>query len=207
MEAQSVKEVYEEIADHFSETRYSQWNCVRNFLDTCCVGDLIGDIGCGNGKNMLYRNDLQYIGCDISERLVNIARNKTGNEIICSSGTNLPFQNGLFDACMSVAVIHHLSTANERKRFLEEMVRCTKPGGRIMFTVWMLDQPLKTKWIARGNGDYSIPWHNKSGAILQRFYHLFTEEEIYNILPSNCIVEKIVTECYNYVVILRKNLY
>jgi len=216
---ESVKEVYETIASHFSDTRYSHWKCVRDFLDLFESDQLIGDIGCGNGKNMLYRKDLHYIGCDITENLVEIARQKTGNEIIVANGTSMPFISRFFDASMSVAVIHHLMTFKLRKKFLEEMVRCTQVGGLIMFTVWMRDQPLKKKWtpIPCGEGgeggDYWIPWHNRSdnkdsnnkeSTVLKRYYHLFTESEVLDLIPSNCTLEKITSECYNYCVILRK---
>ncbi len=216
MNENNVKEVYEVIASHFSDTRYSHWKCVRDFLDQFESGQLIGDIGCGNGKNMLYRKDLHYIGCDITENLVEIARQKTGNEIIVADGTFMPFISEFFDAAMSVAVIHHLMTLELRKKFVQEMVRCTKDDGFIMFTVWMHDQPLKKKWtpIPCGeDGDYWIPWHNRSdnkssnnkeGEVLQRYYHLFTEEEVFALIPSNCTLEKITSECYNYCVILRK---
>lgn len=211
MNENNVKQVYEVIASHFSDTRYSHWKCVRNFLDHFESGLLIGDIGCGNGKNMLYRLDLHYIGCDITENLVAIARQKTGNEIVVASGCNLPFRENMFDACMSVAVIHHISSVADRKQFLQEMVRCTNLGGLIMFTVWIRDQPLKKKWtpMTEGQeGDYLIPWHNRSddkgGEVLQRYYHLFTEVEVLDLIPINCSLETITIECYNYVVILRK---
>jgi SAM-dependent methyltransferase len=215
MKTLCVKEVYETIASHFSDTRYSHWKCVRDFLDMFEPGLLIGDIGCGNGKNMLYRKDLEFIGCDITENLVQIAREKTGNEIIVADGTNLPFVSELFNVCMSVAVIHHLSSTDFRKKFVQEMVRCTEKNGLVMFTVWIRDQPLKKKWVPipdGQDGDYLIPWHiknrnNKNGAeVLQRYYHLFTEQEVFDLIPSNCILEKITSECYNYCVILRKIL-
>jgi len=204
MDTIHVKNVYETIANHFSDTRYSHWKCVRDFLDLLSPLELVGDIGCGNGKNMLYRKDLRYIGCDITENLVSIAKQKTGNEIILASGTDLPFHDNLFDACMSVAVIHHLTDSILRKKFVQEMVRCTKNGGLIMFTVWMLDQPYKKKWEHLGNGDFFIPWNNKNSEILQRFYHFFTESEVLELITDDCVLEKIVSECYNYIVILRK---
>ena len=34
------------------------------------------DVGCGNGKNMLYRKDCTNIGCDFSTGLVNICQKK-----------------------------------------------------------------------------------------------------------------------------------
>ncbi len=219
MNENNVKEVYETIASHFSDTRYSHWKCVRDFLDYFESGLLVGDIGCGNGKNMLYRKDLQYIGCDITENLVKIAKEKTGNNVILADGTSLPFLTSHFDATMSVAVIHHLMTVELRKKFVQEIVRCTKDNGLIMFTVWIRDQPLKKKWtpisdsLGGADGDYWIPWHKRSnikgsnnnkGEVLNRYYHLFTEQEVFDLIPLNCTLEKITTECYNYCVILRK---
>jgi hypothetical protein len=53
-----VKEVYEKIAGHFDTTRYAVWGCVKRFLDGVHKCSIVGDIGCGNGKNMAYRKDL-----------------------------------------------------------------------------------------------------------------------------------------------------
>ena len=49
-----VKHVYNTIAKEFSDTRYRPWTCVEEFLDGVEENSYIGDIGCGNGKNMLY---------------------------------------------------------------------------------------------------------------------------------------------------------
>lgn len=45
-------QVYENIADHFSDTRYKPWPKVSSFLSSLPAGSVILDVGCGNGKNM-----------------------------------------------------------------------------------------------------------------------------------------------------------
>ena len=52
-----VKKVYNTIASEFDTTRYRPWSCVEDFLDNIPKESVIGDIGCGNGKNMMYRKD------------------------------------------------------------------------------------------------------------------------------------------------------
>jgi len=42
--------VYDAIAPHFSSTRHSPWPRVCHFLASLAPGDLLADVGCGNGK-------------------------------------------------------------------------------------------------------------------------------------------------------------
>lgn len=198
----SVKHIYEDIANHFSDTRYNQWNCVKTFLRNIDSGSLVCDIGCGNGKNMLYRSDLVYIGCDITENLLKCAHEKTNGliDLLQLSGTHLPYRDNIYDAIMSIAVLHHIDTIKSRRQFMNECIRCLQPGGTGLITVWGLEQPMKKKWIALGNGDFIIPWNDKAGNIYNRFYHFFSNEEITNFMNSfnEIIIESIEYECYNY---------
>lgn len=49
-ELDNVHKVYNEIANHFSETRHSPWPQVADFLKRFQTGSILVDIGCGNGK-------------------------------------------------------------------------------------------------------------------------------------------------------------
>ena len=62
----NVQNVYDKIASDFDNTRYRPWSYVESFLDNVPSNSTIGDIGCGNGKNMLYRKDCTNLGCDFS---------------------------------------------------------------------------------------------------------------------------------------------
>lgn len=48
-------QVYDKISNHFDETRHKQWPNVTKFLQTLNIGDILLDVGCGNGK-YLYQN-------------------------------------------------------------------------------------------------------------------------------------------------------
>ena len=49
----SIEGVYDKIAEHFDNTRYSIWGSVKKFIDIFETGAKVLEIGCGNGKNML----------------------------------------------------------------------------------------------------------------------------------------------------------
>jgi len=53
LERLHVHDVYEKIADHFSETRHKQWPNVAAFLAAFPSGSVLVDAGCGNGKYLL----------------------------------------------------------------------------------------------------------------------------------------------------------
>ncbi len=207
MDSVNVQNVYQQIASHFSDTRYKVWRGVQEFLSKLDPNALVADIGCGNGKNMLFRKDLEYIASDITPNLLDIAVEKSGKDGVLASGVLLPFRNQTFDSVISIAVVHHLFTKELRKQFISELVRICSIGGEILFTVWMEDQPKKSKWISLETpGDYHIPWTTPDGKTLQRFYHFFTELEVREITPFNCEIVSLTSECYNYNVVLRRTL-
>ena len=58
-----IKDVYSKIAKEFNRTRWNVWPNVGNFIDSFEPNTVNGDIGCGNGKNMLHRTkDIKFIG-------------------------------------------------------------------------------------------------------------------------------------------------
>ena len=58
-----VKNVYEQIAYHFSDTRVYKWSWIISFLDSLNSDSLVYDLGCGNGRNMNH-GSLKFIGID-----------------------------------------------------------------------------------------------------------------------------------------------
>lgn len=93
LEREHVEQVYEEIATHFSQTRYKAWPVVHNFLVNLPMGSVGLDVGCGNGKNMLVRNkDIGIVGVDLSLGLLHICR-EHGLETTQGSMISLPFRS------------------------------------------------------------------------------------------------------------------
>lgn len=56
-----IFQVYEQIAGHFSTTRHKPWPKVVEFMQGVPPGSVVMDLGCGNGKNILRRNDIVQV--------------------------------------------------------------------------------------------------------------------------------------------------
>lgn len=66
VEEEHVRSVYDNIADHFSSTRYKAWPIVESYVAGLSPGSVGLDVGCGNGKNMRIRHkDLHWTGFDL----------------------------------------------------------------------------------------------------------------------------------------------
>jgi ubiquinone/menaquinone biosynthesis C-methylase UbiE len=195
-----VHSVYDQIADHFSETRYKPWPGVVTFLHGLPPGSKILDVGCGNGKYLSVRKDCHMYGCDPCEKLVTLAQEKNPNaDIVVANGLSLPYATGYMDALISIAVFHHLSTS-DRSQFLSEIQRVLKPGGRLLLTVWTTEAVKPTWKPLEVPGDYLVPWVRKDGEVFDRFYHLFSQEEAEGLLPESDIWE----ECKNWYIHMSK---
>ena len=195
-----VKDVYNFISKEFSETRYRPWSCVERFSLSLKPSSFIGDIGCGNGKNMNYRKDCSYAGCDFSEGLVSICKMK-GLDVIYGDILDLPYSNNTFDHTMSIAVIHHLSTIDKRKKAIEELIRVTKKGGKVFILVWAFEQEKdsRRKFVEQDN---YVNWKNKNGDILgKRYYYVFKDQELRNLIPNGYKIKEYFYEKGNWGII------
>lgn len=170
-----VIDIYNKISVEFSSTRYKVWDSVKSFLTGLTPNSKVLEIGCGNGKNMSYRKDINMYGIDVCASFVEMCKNK--NLKVCyGSGTDIPFESSSFDAVLSIAVIHHLSTIDRRKQCVREMLRVCKENGAVMIEVWDVNtDPDKDN---NGDNDYLVPF-KKLG---NRFYHLFNETEFKDLV-------------------------
>ena len=148
IEKKYVHHVYDAIAPHFSSTRFAKWPKVATFLSSLPSGSLVLDAGCGNGKYLGLNRYCFFIGCDISPSLIKICADRE-HEVLVADAVNLPYRTGFGDAAISIAVLHHLSTENRRRKAIEELVRVVKKGGLVLITVWAVEQEDRTlinKW-------------------------------------------------------------
>jgi SAM-dependent methyltransferase len=179
LETTYVKEVYEEIANHFSNTRVYKWSWVINFLDSLKTDAIVYDLGCGNGRNMDH-GSLKFIGIDNCENFVSICKNKNLN-VINSNITKIPLNNNSADAIICIAVFHHLSSLDNRIQALLEMKRLIKPGGKILLSTWSINQPQKTRRSFNSYGNNIVLW-NSYGKVYERYYYIFKLDEIKELI-------------------------
>lgn len=142
VESEYVKCTYDSIAQDFSNTRYKKWPKVDNYLKSLPLGNLLLDVGCGNGKYLDNQSTLN-IGCDISANLLSICRQK-GFEVVQCDMARLPFRTGIFDSIISVAALHHVVTAKRREECLRKQTELLEPrGGSMLIQVWAFEQKLE----------------------------------------------------------------
>ncbi|XP_062933416.1 probable tRNA methyltransferase 9B isoform X1 [Cynocephalus volans] len=154
LEKQHVHDVYQSTAPYFSDLQSKAWPRVRQFLQEQKPGSLVADIGCGTGKYLKVNSQVHTLGCDYCGPLVEIARNR-GCEVMVCDNLNLPFRDQGFDAIISIGVIHHFSTKQRRIRAIKEMARVLVPGGQLMIYVWAMEQ--KNRHFEKQ--DVLVPWN------------------------------------------------
>jgi len=189
--SQQIKQIYNTIASDFDKFRVRIWPCVSDFLNIFPPHSKILDIGCGNGKNMFYRTDLNFKGIDLSEKLVAICKSK-GLDVIEGTMTSLPYESDFFDGIITVASYHHLSTEQERKLTLDEMYRVLKIGAHALIVVWAMEQP-DDSGFKFTKSDELVTWNTRAGETHYRYYHIYSkgdlEEEINKLKPEFKILQ------------------
>lgn len=203
-----VHGVYDEIAAHFSSTRYKPWPIISKFISSLPAGSIGLDLGCGNGKYMSLPIEepsrIRTIGLDRSINLLQIAQKarKDTNDVVLGDAIQTPWRPGSFDYTISIATIHHLATHTRRVQAVETAIKSVAPnGGRILIYVWAIEQDDASKRVlpTKGPGleeeasmglDVLVPWvHNTTNPpepsqgdqdahIYKRYYHMFAKGEL-----------------------------
>lgn len=173
----SVQKFYNSNSKRFSQTRYSVWESVKKFNDKINTNTKILDAGCGNGKNMIYFQNKGHIvkGIDFSNNLLKICEDKN-LDVKHSDIRHLPFNDNEFDNTISIAVIHHLSTDQDRINAINELIRVTKPNGKILITVWAIEQEEHSRRKFK-LGDNIVPFEDSI-----RYYHIFNEATFLDLI-------------------------
>ncbi|KAL3880005.1 hypothetical protein ACJMK2_032277 [Sinanodonta woodiana] len=153
-ERDHVQHVYDEIAPHLGSIQHKAWPNVKKFLKLLHPGALVADIGCGNGRYLNINRQVYKVGLDSCFPLVESCRSK-GHEVLYGDNLNLPFRDSLFDAVISIGVIHHFSSEERRLRAIQELTRILRPGGKLMIYVWAFEQ----KHRRFDSQDVLVPWH------------------------------------------------
>ncbi|KAI0310894.1 S-adenosyl-L-methionine-dependent methyltransferase [Amylostereum chailletii] len=177
-ETQHVHEVYDQIASHFSTTRYKPWPIIAQFLSDLPTGWVGLDSGTGNGKYLPLPADrpgsIWTIGLDRSRNLLDAARIAGGpdtlREVVWGDVLGRGWRVGAFDYAISVATIHHLATPQRRQLAIQRLLESVSPHhGRLLVYVWAIEQDdlskrdiptsklLTTPVEAKGQ-DVMVPW-------------------------------------------------
>lgn len=118
-----------EYADHV------ETNCAFNLFQPKS-GMKILDVGCGTGNFSIKmaRQGVNVTGIDVSEKMLEVARNRASQEKLAiefrkMDSQNLTFQDSIFDGVFSMATIEF---ASDPDKMIEEMFRVCKEDGPVV---------------------------------------------------------------------------
>ena len=189
-EERNVHQVYKAIASHFSSTRYKPWPIVESFLQSQPPGSIGLDVGCGNGRYLTVNRDIFIVGSDRCSTLAQIASQHDPHAAVVADTLALPHQAGQFDFVISIAVVHHFSTRERRRKAIGGILDCLRMGGTALLYVWALEQKASRRgWEEGCEQDITVPWVMKTGKqnasksgetkqTFQRYYHLYRSGEL-----------------------------
>ena len=167
-----VKNIYEEIADQFKVTRVFTWSWITDFINKLNDNSIIYDIGCGSGRNLIFDKHLM-IGIDNCQKFIDICL-KDNKLALYSDMVNINLPSKSADAIICIASFHHLSNEKNRLNALFEMKRLLKNNGKILLSVWSINQPKKTRVTFSFYGDNFVTWNKK----YNRYYYIFKINEL-----------------------------
>jgi tRNA (uracil-5-)-methyltransferase TRM9 len=213
IEKKYVEDTYDKISLKWNTTRHSVWRYVNEYLTEKVDKDSkILEIGCGNGKNMLLRDDVNFYGCDISKAQIEMCKSKGLKNVIVCDMCNLDYKNDEFDNIICIATFHHLSNNDRRHKALKEMIRVVKTKGTILISLWSFepfDSLEKRKFETQDEYvTFLTPLKDnlKIFTISERYYHLYKKDEFDKFIKNYTdiiIIDKI-EEKNNYFYVLQK---
>ena len=229
--SRSISDFYEKYGSDFSTTRRYPWGVMKLLEAYIKPGMTLVDVGAGNARLAgLVPDPVFYFAVEPSSTLREQALKNVSDRLNCqvASGAlpTLPLDDNQSDLTACFAVLHHVPGTEKRLLSIIELARITKPGGRLILTVWNLRSrrffTLKN-WLAAwlrlplipggGFGDVMVPWKNQA----TRYVHCFTKREMKRLFnPKIWEIEKLeywgndgperVLNARNLVLVARKKL-
>lgn len=102
------------------------------------------DAGAGTGRLAIKMSKMgaEVVALDVSEKMLEVLRKKIKIATVVGEVEKLPFEEGTFDWVVSAFLIVHLK---DPARFLDEVYRVLKDGGRLLVTNINQKEPPEVK--------------------------------------------------------------
>ena len=174
--AEKSASYYDRNAQSYSESNQNPEDFIDEFLEYLQNGNgkVVLDLGSGPGVNAGYMHsrNLQVIGIDLSEKMVEYAKSRYPNiEFRLGDMTKLPFPASSFDGILASYSLIHL-TKDAVASVLARLYEILRPGGIIYLSV------------QSGNSTQGFFSHPLIPGD-QVFLNIFAKEEIFGLLSKN----------------------
>ncbi len=186
------------IARPFSASRSRPWVPVTDFLDGLPAGSRVLDLAGGNGR---HAEAARVRGHDVVLSDISSALLLEGPDVGRVQGDMLrvPFRPRSFNAVLCIAGIHCVQGRARRVAALASMRELLVDDGRALISVWARGQPRldkKARPLAEADGyedgDVIVPWGKDVDEPVDRFFHLYAEDEIVGeVEAAGWIVESV----------------
>lgn len=155
--------------------KFTRWMQKEYGKDVLRPDITVLDAGCGNGRNLLWLNDMFRVhgyGYDISDQAIEqakavAAKQQWGSKltfVVRSLDQLLPLENESVDIVIDAMSSHFLKNV-ERARYVSELARVVKPQGVIFFKSFYAERDSHTKELLEkhGAGEVNAYIHPKLG--------------------------------------------
>ena len=175
--------------------KFTRWLRRRDRTDILTPAGSVVDIGCGNGRNLIYLTHefgVPGVGLDISRAAISQAQ-RAGAELplsflVGSAGAPLPVPDASQTLALDMMTSHFLDHAG-REQLRDELFRVLRPGGYLFMKTFLKDGDLHTARLLNDHpgserGSYRHP-------VLGVTEYVYSEEELVAFLTEKFIVRKI----------------
>jgi SAM-dependent methyltransferase len=142
------------------------------------------EVGTGTGADALAfasRYSVEVVGVDLAHTMIDEARRRGLREAHVADAGSLPFDDAGFDGCWADRTFQHLA---EPETALREMLRVTKPGGRLVvadpdYDTQVVDVPdlELARRVLRFRADHAL----RNGTLAHRMGGLFTRARVTDV--------------------------
>lgn len=135
---------YDVVNDVLSMGQTRRWRRIVVDAVGAVPGQRVLDLAAGTGTSSEPYADagINVVACDFSLGMLRVGKRRRPDiDFVAGDATNLPFADSSFDA---TTISFGLRNVNEPQKALAEMLRVTKPGGRLV--VAEFSQPVVALW-------------------------------------------------------------
>jgi len=195
MDKREVSAFFDSLADSWDDDMIKfQWK-IDEILDVAQVteGKTVLDVACGTGvliPDYLRRNVKKCVAVDISERMIEIAKNKfslyDNVEFLCADAEQYDFTE-MFECIVIYNAFPHFA---DREQLFENLSKCLEKGGRITIAHGMSREALIKHHSGSAEKVSSIlPEAEELAEIMKAYFitdTIISTDEIYIVSGEKC---------------------